>query len=256
MKIELIKPNTTSELVLQWKKFQRSLGYYSGPLNEHYDAEFVKVIQNYQQKNQLRADGYIGNQTWFAAYQEGMEFSANQKKEFPLKPAFSPVVNQQAKFDLFGEILFVSSPTKDNPENIIIRNDFESKNIIRVEIPQLRNISNGIYKSMRFHRKAADQLRGFFSEIEKRKMIDLLLTYGGSYNPRLIRGSKTALSNHSFGTAFDLNMQWNSLNVEPIALGEKGSVRELVPLAHEFGFYWGGHFSRKDGMHFEIAKLL
>jgi len=28
-----------------------------------------------------------------------------------------------------------------------------------------------------------------------------------------------------------------------------------VPIAHDHGFYWGGHFSRSDGMHFEVAKL-
>lgn len=33
-------------------------------------------------------------------------------------------------------------------------------------------------------------------------------------------------------------------------------MRELVPIANDFGFYWGGHFrSRLDGMHFEIAEL-
>lgn len=36
-----------------------------------------------------------------------------------------------------------------------------------------------------------------------------------------------------------------------------GCVFELVPLAHQFGFYWGGHFkTRRDGMHFEVAKPL
>jgi hypothetical protein len=35
-------------------------------------------------------------------------------------------------------------------------------------------------------------------------------------------------------------------------------VRELVPIANAFGFYWGGHFGagRVDGMHFEVAKVL
>jgi hypothetical protein len=39
-------------------------------------------------------------------------------------------------------------------------------------------------------------------------------------------------------------------------VGQKGSVRELVQIANNNGFYWGGHFSRKDGMHFEIAKVV
>jgi len=29
---------------------------------------------------------------------------------------------------------------------------------------------------------------------------------------------------------------------------------KLVPIANELGFYWGGHFTRRDGMHFELAK--
>jgi len=31
--------------------------------------------------------------------------------------------------------------------------------------------------------------------------------------------------------------------------------RELVEAANSIGIYWGGHFSTKDGMHFEISKL-
>jgi hypothetical protein len=46
------------------------------------------------------------------------------------------------------------------------------------------------------------------------------------------------------------------LNKIPALVGQKGSVREIVPIANEFGFYWGGHFTRKDGMHFEIAKIV
>jgi hypothetical protein len=64
------------------------------------------------------------------------------------------------------------------------------------------------------------------------------------------------LSNHAFGSAFDINAGQNGLGRIPAAVGAYGSVRELVPIAHRFGFYWGGHFSRADGMHFEVAKLL
>ena len=54
-----------------------------------------------------------------------------------------------------------------------------------------------------------------------------------------------------------MNLEWNKLNVVPALVGAQGSVRELVSLANEHGFYWGGHFaSRLDGMHFECAKVL
>jgi hypothetical protein len=46
------------------------------------------------------------------------------------------------------------------------------------------------------------------------------------------------------------------LGVPPAKQGELGSVRELVPIANKWGFYWGGHFKeRKDGMHFELANI-
>jgi len=256
MEIELLKPNTRNPLIFQWKKFLNSKGKYSGYIDDLYDPVFLLTVKKYQQEKSLVADGFIGNNTWLHAYRDGMLFTGMQKKEFPLKPAFSSIVSQQSRFEKFGEIKFVHKPTKENPENITIINDFESKNIVRVEIPQLSKMSNGVYKAMRFHRRGAEQLRALFNEIEKQSMLGLLLTYGGSYTPRLIRGSKTTLSNHSFGTAFDINMIWNSLSAEPAPIGLIGSVRELVPLANDYGFYWGGHFTRRDGMHFEIAKFL
>jgi len=73
----------------------------------------------------------------------------------------------------------------------------------------------------------------------------------------ILRGSKTTLSNHAFGTAIDINVPQNWLGVIPARIGEEGCLRELVPLANKFGFYWGGHYPvRPDGMHFEVVKII
>lgn len=64
-----------------------------------------------------------------------------------------------------------------------------------------------------------------------------------------------ALSNHSFGSAFDINFVDNQLGDVPAFCGQRGSVRELVAAAHAAGVFWGGFFGTKDGMHFEISKL-
>jgi hypothetical protein len=83
-----------------------------------------------------------------------------------------------------------------------------------------------------------------------------MLTFDGAFAPRFIRCNNTSLSNHAFGTAFDINADENPLGAQPALPADKGCVFELVPIAHQFGFYWGGHFSRRDGMHFEVAKVL
>jgi hypothetical protein len=65
------------------------------------------------------------------------------------------------------------------------------------------------------------------------------------------------LSNHAFSSALDINQRWNGLGMIPALEDAQGSLRELVPIANEHGFFWGGHFKRRpDGMHFEVAKLI
>lgn len=69
---------------------------------------------------------------------------------------------------------------------------------------------------------------------------------------RNIRGSTNKLSNHSSGTAVDLNAIDHPL-------GKSGTFPSVkVPmiraLAKKYGMIWGGDFrSRPDEMHFEIA---
>ena len=101
-------------------------------------------------------------------------------------------------------------------------------------------------------------------------LLHLVRAFDGLYSPRYKRdqspsnsghGQKrsvevAALSNHSFGSAFDINADDNAFGTRPALCPERGCVRELVQAANELGFYWGGHFSgTKDGMHFEFAKF-
>lgn len=72
------------------------------------------------------------------------------------------------------------------------------------------------------------------------------------YCYRMVRGSTDNLSNHSSGTAVDLNATKHPL-------GKKGTFpNEKVPmiraLAKKYGMLWGGDFRhRSDEMHFEIT---
>lgn len=256
MALSIITPNTNHELIRNWKLFLKHKKFYFGAIDKLYDPVFETALKTYQQSKKLLVDGYIGNKTWFCAIQDGMEVTSSQLSTFPLMPQFLSISTKQECFNTFGTIEYVHEPVPKNFENIRITNDFETKNIIHVHVPQLAKFRKLSKSMIRFHKIGSEQLRAFFNEVEKEKMLSLIRSYGGSYVPRLIRGSLTNLSNHAFGTAFDINVEWNALSDEPAFFGNYGSVRELIPLAHEYGFFWGGHFSRKDGMHFEIAKIL
>ena len=108
---------------------------------------------------------------------------------------------------------------------------------------------------MRLHKVVAPRVQALFKAWAKANLLRYVLTYDGGFVARYVRGSLTSLSNHAWGTAFDLNAAYNGLGAQPAAPHKIGTLIPLVPLAHKHGFYWGGNFSRKDGMHFEIARL-
>lgn len=257
--LKLIKINSKGELVKSWQFFLIGQGLYQGETTGIFDADTKEATMAFQQKHGLQADGVVGNKSFGAAMQLGFSGIVDDRtdksgEDFPPKPSFSPLTSNDARAALFGKFSFVSKPVPGNPENILIKGDWESKNIVMVSIPQLKNIKGS--DKVQFHRLAANQLIGLWKDWEDAQLLNLVLTWAGSFVPRFIRGSRTTLSNHSFGTAFDINVPWNPLGAVPALVGQKGSVRELVKIANDNGFYWGGHFTRLDGMHFEVAKLL
>jgi len=70
---------------------------------------------------------------------------------------------------------------------------------------------------------------------------------------RMVRGSSDNLSNHSSGTAIDLNAIKHKLGSFGTFAPEK--VPMLKALAKKYSLTWGGsdNWRRKDEMHFEVA---
>lgn len=87
-----------------------------------------------------------------------------------------------------------------------------------------------------------------FSNIIDRCLIDELKTWDGCFNVRRKRGLKS-MSLHSWGIAIDINAAWNCLGKEPTM------SKQLVKCFTDCGFEWGGNWSRKDGMHFQLNHI-
>jgi peptidoglycan hydrolase-like protein with peptidoglycan-binding domain len=216
----------------------------------------------FQTKAKIESDGVVGRQTLRKALEYGFELMeepavGDTGSNFPPRPSFPPLVSNVQRQAIFGSYAYVSDPQPRNPEHIRILGTWEQDNIVDVPIPQLKKTAMGprAPSSIRFHRLGAAQLQGLWKEWEGAKLLDRVLSFAGGFEPRFVRGSRTTLSNHSFGSAFDINAEWNARGHRLALVGEKGSTRELVAIANKWGFWWGGHFTTPDGMHFEIAVL-
>ena len=101
--------------------------------------------------------------------------------------------------------------------------------------------------------KVAPLLIGLASEFhETIEPIDKGTLDDWGYCFRMIRGTTDSLSNHSSGTAIDLNATKHPLGKENTFSPENAA--KCIALAKKYGCKWGGTYrSRKDDMHFEIA---
>jgi hypothetical protein len=156
----------------------------------------------------------------------------------------------EGREQLFGRFAFKRNPAPDNPEAITITDGWDKRSLVRVRLDLLGGID------VRLHRLAAPRVVALIAAWKAAGVLDDVVSWDGAYAPRLVRGTtQGTLSAHAFGSAIDINARYNRLGCAPAPLGAKGCVLRLVPIAEAMGFYWGGRFARKDGMHFEVCQL-
>lgn len=249
-------------------------GYSLSPYGA--DGRFGQLTESRVKEFQLAAGrpvtGVVDRATFDALRASGKEAtvlttdtsSAPGPSEGPPPPPFPPLVGNDQRAAVFGQIDYVPAPTSTCPEGIRIMGDWAEKNICTVLVPQLATIPGVEHKGslvaqgpasgcVLVHKLIKQQLVDLWQAWEDAELLDRVLTWHGLWAPRFIRGSRTVLSNHAYASAFDINAPWNALGAKPAPLGTRGSVVELVALAHKHWFFWGGHFRRTDGMHFEAA---
>jgi peptidoglycan hydrolase-like protein with peptidoglycan-binding domain len=276
-----IRLSSTGPYVRLWQTFLIGQKCYSGVVSENFDKKTKDATAEFQRRVGEKPDGWAGPVTQKRASYLGWNpypktppvikpepkepsepvdtTDEDQEENFPPYPDnLKPMTSTADRMKLFGEFKYKAKPIKDNPENVEILGAWQSDNLVKVKIPQLKKaLGKDAPDFIIFHKLGAYQLSELWKEWEKLGLLDRVKSYDDSYVPRFIRGSQTTLSNHAFGSAFDINADLNPLGSDPLEVGEEGSVKELVPSANKWGFFWGGHFGgRPDGMHFEIAKII
>lgn len=128
---------------------------------------------------------------------------------------------------------------------IVIDPAWVRKWIVRVDLPGLG--------STRCHGTMARQLMAALAEVQEAGLYDHFEAdqFAGCWVPRHIDWSPDRpLSMHAWGLAIDFNSRDNGLGQTP------KMDRRIVAIFEKWGFEWGGNWSRPDGMHFELDRVV
>jgi len=259
--MQILRRGSEGEDVRRWQHFLLGQGVLAGGVDGVFGPLTETSTRAFQKRMRLKTDGAVGPLTYAAALREGIDLAFTDPQggtsgaDWPPPPIFGPLVSNLERGEIFGRFRYERvSPSTDD---IRILGGWEKAHIVTITVPQLRGVPGAPRSGrLRCHRLVQEQFRALFAAWERERLSGLLMSWAGSFAPRFVRGSSRTLSNHAWGTAFDVNVAWNQRGALPALRSRKGSVRELVPLANQFGFYWGGHFTRRDGMHFEVARVV
>lgn len=273
MPVRYLRKGLKGPDVKRWQFFLLGKGYTEiGTADSSFGDNTKAATERFQKDNGLDVDGTVGNDTMGKAMMLGFGLLVDKEEtngdgssvapnpqgiNFPPRPDFSPLLSSEERTKLFGRFAYKPAPLPSEPRHVAITDGWDKKNIEVVEVPQLRGVDGaGAKPKASFHHSVIPQALALFKAWDDAALLNRVLSWGGAFNPRFQSGT-TVLSNHAFGSAFDINVAWNDLGAVPALMGQKGCVRELVQIANQHGFYWGGHFhKRPDGMHFEVAKIM
>ena len=115
-------------------------------------------------------------------------------------------------------------------------------NVPQPVLDRIKNAPKRIY----CHKLMVKPLNKAFENLIMHCVEDELQTWDGCFNVRKMRGG-TQMSIHSWGLAIDVNAKTNALGVKPTL------SKTFVKCFTDAGFDWGGTWTRKDGMHFQLS---
>lgn len=232
-----IKRGSRGKDVLELQRYLHK--YWSLVPDGSFGQNTENAVMAAQKALGLKADGVVGPITREAFVKDGADGLAGTVYSDGRPTDYRPL-SQAEKVALFGLAL---DGDGNAPSGF-------SKNLVTLQLGHWFPDIDGV-KSVQVHRLVERQWRAFFQDVVDAGLASRVISCAGGYVPRMVRGSKTTMSSHAFGTAIDFNAQWNWLGNEPAGVGERGSLKELYPHMKKYRLWSGAWFSRLDGMHLE-----
>lgn len=137
----------------------------------------------------------------------------------------------------------------------------DPENLAVISLPYPMRIAwdkSHFVSKMQCHKKLTGKFQSVFEELLKVYGLDKLREleidiFGGCYNLRQMRGSKTKWSRHAWAIAIDLNPEKNGLKTAwANSQFSKPEYNSIIDIFYKNGFINYGKELNRDAMHWEI----
>src|SRR3972149_6980364 len=183
-----------TEYVIIWQTFLHSQGLYNSTIEGDFADLTHAATVIFERKYGLVDDGIVDEETWGMALARGLRLNTQQHLEIyadPRPPINFTFITKDKKSELFGSFSWDPSPTKSNPEAIVISSGWIKANVVKLHIPQLKELSkmaigcgfpSGGY--VLWHEDYAQNLIEFFREVDNQGLLGRVMSWGGAWAPR------------------------------------------------------------------------
>jgi hypothetical protein len=219
-------------------------------LNETYEEQIAvdgnfgpkteEMVIDFQETNDLDADGIVGPETWQALFETAPLEDAPPGGPVPVPtpvPPPSGIIGQSQLTSLFGK------PRDPAPYLVLMNFSEFSKAFSAVKDYEGNPWSCHVYG----HKLMEAPLRQAFKNLVASGYVKELKTFDGCVCVRPMT-SGNGWSVHSWGLAIDFNALRNAYGAKPTF--SAGFVKCFT----DAGFEWGGNWHTPDGMHFQLPR--
>jgi hypothetical protein len=151
---------------------------------------------------------------------------------------------------IFSQLEMVKYFGKANPQGTYLTT---------INLPYTMFYDKQPVNKMRCHKNVAQAFLDVFDDLLEHygvaKLNELEITdFGGCFNYRLMRGSSSKLSAHSWGTAIDLDANRNTLKeTSATARFARPEYKAMIDIFEKHGFASLGRLKNYDWMHFQYG---
>jgi len=124
------------------------------------------------------------------------------------------------------------------------------RNMFLLRVPKEYRINSDLPARIYMNEDIKEPFLKALETLKNQNALHLIKSWDGCFNIRNKKGQKDSFSLHSWGLAFDINTDTNGWGKVP-------EMPYIVVMAFkDAGFDWGGDWTVKDGMHFQLKKYL